>query len=116
MKHQFEMPLEEHVSGKNIFWSTLIGKSRERTKNTSYIALLSYQLISTVDSVHQSWIGCAGWLVAQKDNVGGHFFSFLAFANKSRPKCTFFRDKFLKRHFKLMSHSVLIKITVNEQF
>ena len=26
----FEMTLEEHVSGNNIFWSTLIGKSRER--------------------------------------------------------------------------------------
>ena len=30
VKYQFEMPLEEHVSGKIIFWSTLIGKSGER--------------------------------------------------------------------------------------
>ena len=33
MKYQFEIPLEEHVSGKNLFWSSLIGKSRERKRN-----------------------------------------------------------------------------------
>ena len=32
VKYQFEMPLEDRVSEKNIFRSTLIGK-RERKKN-----------------------------------------------------------------------------------
>jgi len=47
------MPLEEHVSEKNIFWSTIIGKSRERKKITSHIVLLSYQPISTANLAHQ---------------------------------------------------------------
>ena len=33
VKYQLEMPLEKHVSGKNIFWSTLIDKSRARKKS-----------------------------------------------------------------------------------
>ena len=32
VNNQFKMHLEEHVSGKNVFWSTLLGKSRERKK------------------------------------------------------------------------------------
>ena len=68
MKYQFEMPLEEHVSEKNIFGSTLIGKKRERKKITSHIVLLSYQPI-----------GCAGWLcwlavVTQKTTKEVFFF------------------------------------------
>ena len=33
--------------------------------------LLSYQPTSTANSAHQGWIGCAGWLVAQRRNVIG---------------------------------------------
>ena len=89
VKYQFEMPLEENVSGKNIFWSTLTSKSKEVKKDHFHIVLLSYQPISTADSAHQSWIGCAGWLETQKDNVGSHFSSFPVFAYKSRPKYVF---------------------------
>ena len=66
VKYQFEMPLEEHVFGKNIFWTALIGKIRERKKLTSHIILLSYQLTSTANPVLMGQIGCAGWLVARK--------------------------------------------------
>ena len=33
---------------------------------TLHDGLSSYQPTSTANSAHQGWIGCAGWLVAQK--------------------------------------------------
>jgi len=46
------MRLEEHVSGKNIFWSTFIGKSRERKKNDFPNCPFDYQPIRTADSAN----------------------------------------------------------------
>jgi len=46
VKYQFDRPFELNFSRKDIFWSTV---------------------------AHQGWIGCASWLVTQKDNVGNHF-------------------------------------------
>ena len=44
-------------------------KPKSRKKFTLNDVLLSYQPISTADSAHLGWIGCADWLVAQKDIV-----------------------------------------------
>jgi hypothetical protein len=52
-------------------------------------------------------IGCAGWLVAQKDNVGRDFFSLPALAYKSRPNHIFSRDMFFNRHFELIFETVI---------
>ena len=65
VKYQLEMPREEHVSGKNLFWSTLIGKSRERKHCPFEPPANQHSQFG-----HQGWIGSAGWLVAQKGNVG----------------------------------------------
>ena len=102
------MSLEEHVSGKNTFWSTLIGKIKERKKfDFPHIVLLSYQTTSTANRALSGQIGCADWVVTQKGNMGFDFFSFPAFVYNSRPKCIFCRDMFFKRHFKLVFHSVV---------
>ena len=44
-------------------------KPKSRKKFTLHDVLLSYQPISTADLAHLGWIGCANWLVAQKDIV-----------------------------------------------
>ena len=67
-------------------------KTGKEKKMKSYNVLLSYQLNSTGQSAHLGQMAGAGWLVAQKDNVGSHFFSFPVFAYKSKSKYTFSRD------------------------
>ena len=46
-------------------------KLRERKILNLHDVLWSYQPTSTANSAHQGWIGCAGWLVAQRRNVIG---------------------------------------------
>jgi len=78
VKYQFEMSFELYVSRKNIFWSTL---------------------------AHQGWIGCASWLVPQKDNVGGHFFPLLLHVIVDQN--VFFPEIYnAMSHFELIFHSV----------
>ena len=48
----------KHVTGKKIYWSTCIGKSKEKKNLTSYIVLLSHQPNSTGQSAN--WAGFYG--------------------------------------------------------
>ena len=84
------MPLEECVSGKSIFWSTLIGKSRERKKITSYIVLLSHQPTSGANPALMDQLAVlAGWWLKRTMQ---EIIFFSAFACKSIPKCIFFPE------------------------
>ena len=104
--YPFKMPLEENVSRKNIFWSNLIGKIRERKKNFPHCP---FEL--PTNHLHQSSPDGPDrlcWLAGNSNGrCGKYFFSFLAFACKSLPKHIFSRDKFFKRHFQLIFNSVV---------
>ena len=83
---------------KNIFIKIYLGvdlllsEKAGKKKMTSHIVLLSYKPNSTANPPVMGQIGCADWLVTQKDNVGNAFFPFPAFAYKSRPTI-FFPDR-----------------------
>jgi len=56
------MSLEERVSVKNIFWSTRIGKGRERKMNHFSHCPLELPANQHSQSSPDGLIGCAGWL------------------------------------------------------
>ena len=108
VKYQFGMPLALLICfWKNIFWSTLICKNRKRKKND--IPHCPFEL----PAKQHSRFGPSGldWLWELAGNSKEHwgkyiFFSFPAFAYKSRPKYIFYRDINCNRHFELIFHSV----------
>ena len=84
----FELPTNQHrqfdppgmdwlcwLAGNSKFHFLGLQNSKRNQKRYKILnlhdGLLSYQPTSTANSAHQGWIGCAGWLVAQRRNVIG---------------------------------------------
>jgi len=88
------------MSGKNIFWSTLITKVRGK------IFLNCYNVTCTMKSSLNGLLANAISQVAPTDNVRIQNFSSLAFSYWSRPKCIFSRYMFCLYHFLARIHSV----------
>ena len=61
---QFDMPIEEHASGKNMYWHAFKAKSK-KIKSFDFLQIslfLSHQPYGITHAVNQAGFDCAGQL------------------------------------------------------